>query len=274
MQLLEEAGRSTLAITGAAGRIATALVPLLRRPGRQLRLIDQRPNVLTGDDLSRHRLDISDEDALREVFIGADAVIHLAGIAREAAWEDILRVNVAGTQRVLEAARRAGVTRLLLASSVHAVGYVAADAARAAHVLPPQPDTFYGWSKAATEALGSLYADRYGMTIVSARICTFQPEPRDDGRTPALWFSPTDAARLVEATAVLNDGAHHIVWGVSANAPAWLPLASGHEIGFAPSDDAVGILREVHGRVPAPLDRAQLLGGAFTDSKRPLGSSW
>jgi nucleoside-diphosphate-sugar epimerase len=267
---------TTLVITGAAGRIGSALVPLLRRPDRRLRLVDRSQGATddSGADVSWHLLDVADEEGLRAVFAGAEAVVHLAGLSRESSWDDILRVNVAGTQHVLEAARRAGVRRLMLASSVHAVGYTTADEARKAAVLPPRPDTFYGWSKAAVEALGSLYADRYGMTIVSARICTFQPVPRDDGRTPALWLSPADAAKLVEASIALDDGAHHIVWGVSANAPAWLPLIKGHEIGFAPADDAVDTLARTDGVTPKAPDPAQQLGGAFVDPQRPLGSSW
>jgi nucleoside-diphosphate-sugar epimerase len=265
----------TIVITGAAGRIGTALAPLLRRPGRRLRLVDRVPSPPDGevDDSTWHVLDIVDEEGLRQVFRGANAVIHLAGIPREAAWKDILDTNVTGTHRVLEAARRAGVRRILLASSVHAVGY-ATPADAGGVVGPPRPDTYYGWSKAAVESLGSLYADRYGMTVVSARICTFQPEPRDDGRTPALWLSPEDAARLAEASIALDDGAHHIVWGVSANSPAWVSLDAGRAIGFEPVDDAVDVLGEAARRSTPTRDAAPALGGVFTDPRHPLGSTW
>lgn len=270
----------TLVITGAAGLIGRALVPLLRRPGRRLRLIDlAEPEASagpdgSGQDVTAHAADIGDQAALESVFAGAEAVVHLAGISREAEWDDILRVNISGTRTVLEAARVAGVRRVFLASSIHAVGYTAAADADATPVLVPRPDTYYGVSKAAMEALGSLYADRFGMTIVSARICTFQPEPRDDGRTPALWLSPADAVRLVEAAVALEDGASHIVWGVSANAPGWLPHDAGAEIGFVAEDDAREALIASTGVVPADPSPAQLLGGPFADPARGLGVPW
>lgn len=269
----EQDSTSTIVVTGAAGQIGSAVVPLLRRPHRRLRLVDRQRGTLTGPDIEWHQGDVGDTAGMRDVLHGADAVIHLAGLARESPWSDIFQINVGGTHALLESSRTAGVTRVLLASSVHAVGYVPASAAKDAAV-GPRPDTFYGWSKAAIEALGSLYADRYDMTVVSARICTFQPEPRDDGRTPALWLSPADAARLFEAGIALDDGEHHIVWGVSANAPAWLPLAPGHAIGFFPADDAVEILRTETGVIPAAPNPDQLLGGPFTDPRRALGSAW
>jgi nucleoside-diphosphate-sugar epimerase len=283
----ERPGDELVVITGAAGRLARTVIPLLLRPGRRLRLVDIEPEppweLPAG--CTWRGVDVRDPDALAEAFDGADAIVHLAGRSREASWDDILQVNVDGTRSVLEAAHRHDVKRLLLAGSVHAVGFASARNARAvpptpspipspaAEMLPPRPDTYYGFSKAAMESLGALYADRYGMTIVTARICTFQPAPRDDGRTPALWLSPGDAARLVEAVLALDDGRHHLVWGVSANATDWFPLDPGRAIGFHPVDDAFAVLRG-KGVEPAVPDPDQLLGGAFADLARPLGSVW
>ncbi|WP_235833381.1 NAD-dependent epimerase/dehydratase family protein [Glaciibacter flavus] len=65
-----------------------------------------------------------------------------------------------GTQKVLAAARRAGVRRVLLASSVNAVGFVPYGRLSADQVLVARPDTYHGVSKAALEALGNVYARR------------------------------------------------------------------------------------------------------------------
>ncbi len=189
----------TVVITGASGRIGREVVPLLRRPGRMLRLVDTSPTELEpGDDISWHDVSIEDADGMEEVLDGASGLVHLAGLSSERPWADLLRVNIDGTHTVLEAARRTGVDRVLLASSIHAVGFQPVAAARATMPPLPRPDTYYGVSKAAMEALGSLYADRFGMSVVSARICAFTGNA-GDGRTTAQWLSPGDMARLIEA---------------------------------------------------------------------------
>ena len=264
-------------ITGAAGRIGRALVPRLRRRGRALRLVDTSRADLELDvepgDVSWHDVSIEDAEGMERVMHGASALVHLAGLSSERPWADLLRVNIDGTHTVLEAARRAGVRRVLLASSIHAVGFQPVGAAASTTPPLPRPDTYYGVTKAAMEALGSLYADRFGMSVVSARICTFLEEP-GDGRAIAQWLSPDDMARLVEASIALDDGSHHLVWGVSANAPAWFSLEAGHAIGYRPLDDARAVSIERDGVVPPDPDPTAPLGAAFTDERHPVGGTW
>ena len=264
----------TVVITGASGRIGRAVVPLLRRPGRMLRLVDTSPiEFEPGDDVAWHDVSIEDGAGMERVLHGASGLVHLAGLASERPWADLLRVNIDGTHTVLEAARRTGVNRVLLASSIHAVGFQPVAAAADPVPLLPRPDTYCGVSKAAMEALGSLYADRYGMSIVSARICAFTVDP-NDGRTIAQWLSPGDMVRLVEASLALDDGEHHIVWGVSANAPGWFSLEAGFAIGYRPQDDARATALERDGAEPPEPDTQTPLGGAFTDDQHPVGGTW
>jgi dTDP-4-dehydrorhamnose reductase len=263
-------------VTGAAGRIGRAIVPLLAKPGRRLRLIDtDRPASAppSDADIEWRSASIEDPDTLGPAFDGADAVVHLAGLSSERPWADLLRINIDGTHTVLEAARAAGVGRVLLASSIHAVGFAPVASAALDPLASPRPDTYYGVSKAAMEALGSLYADRFGMSIVSARICTFLEEP-GDGRAVAQWLSPGDAARLAEAAIALDDGRHHVVWGVSDNAPGWFALDAGRAIGYHPQDDAVAERTRRDGEAPPPPDPGAPLGAAFTDADHPLGGTW
>ncbi|KQM81263.1 NAD(P)-dependent oxidoreductase [Agromyces sp. Leaf222] len=275
-----------VAITGASGRIGRRIVGRLDRPGRMLRLIDtDLPDRLEDDDrwgpgldadrVALRRASIEHERDIRSALDGADAVVHLAALASERPWADILRVNIDGTQKVLEAARLGGATRVLLASSIHAVGFADPTDAATTRVLVPRPDTFYGVSKAAVEALGSVYADRYGMSIVSARICNFGAGDRPgSGRGLAHWFSPADAARLVEAALALDDGRHHIVWGVSANAPNAFDLSAGRAIGFEPQDDAFALTADPDGVEPEPYTPSGPIGTMFTDDEHPLGGTW
>ncbi|MBO3662232.1 NAD-dependent epimerase/dehydratase family protein [Microbacterium stercoris] len=259
-----------VALTGAAGRIGRSIAPRLARPGRELRLSDLvAPSPPVAGFLA---CDLGDLDALTELFTGAHAVVHLGGLSSEASWADILRVNVDGTRNVLEAARRAGVRSVLLASSIHAVGFAPVGEAGSPMPIGPRPDTYYGVSKAAMEALGSLYADRFGLSVVSARICTFQESP-GDGRAAAQWLSPDDAARLADAAIALRDGCHHIVWGVSANAPSWFSLDAGAAIGYLPKDDAVALRRQ-SGAPLAEFDETEPLGASFTRPDHPVGEAW
>jgi nucleoside-diphosphate-sugar epimerase len=224
----------TIAMTGAAGRIGTAVLPLLRRPGRRFVLTDSVPVEGQPEDEVR-RLDVHDLPGLVDALEGVSTLVHLAGIPQEAEWAELLSANIDGTALVLDAAQQAGVERVMLASSIHAVGMWTLADARREETLLPRPEGFYGVSKAAMEALGSMYADRYGMSVVSARICAFGEEPLPTFG-PTTWFSPADAARLIEAVHALRSPGHHIVWGVSAHGAEAFDLADGQGIGFHPVD--------------------------------------
>lgn len=261
-----------IAMTGASGRIATALRPRLRAAGHRLVLCDA-PGVAVPDvDTATERAvesDLRDVDAQAEAFAGADLVVHLGAFSDERPWPEILAVNIDGTRAVCEAARLAGVGRLLLASSVHAAGYVPVDAPLVRDGMPlPAPDTYYGVSKAALEALGGLYAGRFAMTVVSARIMTFDDRP---GGPPSLqsWLSGDDMARLVLATLTTRATGHHVVWGVSRNTRRVVDLAPGLAIGFDPQDDAEAHASDAERR--GPSSPPGLLGGGFADAAYVLG---
>jgi uronate dehydrogenase len=230
-----------LLITGAAGNMSTTLRPLLRRDGRVLRLLDVAPVTGEPDD-EVIVADVTDAAAVADACTDVDAVLHLGGISVEAPFDDILRVNVAGTANVLEGARKAGVKRVLLASSNHAVGYYRrSDVPSGSDGLPgdllPQPDTFYGWSKAATESLGALYHHRFGMDVIAIRIGTCFPEPIGS-RGLATWLSPADAVRLIEACLSAPNPGFRIIWGVSDNRRRWWSLSEARKLGYETRDDA------------------------------------
>ena len=121
------------------------------------------------------------------------AVVHLAGHLRRVDLAGDRHANIEGTYCALEAARRAGVSRVVLASSNHATGYTPRPGGgllREADA-PPRPDTYYGVSKVTMEALGSLYADRYGLDVVCLRIGSAFAEPTTT-RHLSTWLSPAD----------------------------------------------------------------------------------
>jgi nucleoside-diphosphate-sugar epimerase len=251
-----------IVITGAAGGVGTLLRPRLARPGRVLLLLDVAPlpDPSPGESVELVRASVTDLPALRRAFEGADAVVHLGGVSTEDSWERVLEVNINGTYTVLEAARRAGVERVVLASSNHAVGFHPRDGAEAPDYLFPRPDTYYGVSKAAGEALGSLYHDRYGLQVVCLRIGACFEEPSAP-RQLATWLSPDDCARLVEAALSAPSPGFRVVWGVSANTRRWFSLDEARALGYEPQDDAERFAdRFTEGQ--DPLDD-RYLGGAF-----------
>lgn len=221
-------------VTGAAGVVGRALVPRLMRPDRAVRQLDRLP--IDGDDVITG--DLTDLDTMLAATKDVDVVVHLGGLPSEASWDDILHTNVHGTYCVLEAARRNGVGRVALASSLHAVGFRPwRDVDELPVDVPSRPDTFYGWSKAAIESLASLYADRFGMTVIAMRLGTCSPQPTSE-RALSTWLSPDDLARLVEAAITTEETGAHVVWGVSDNTQRWWSLDAGRRVGFEPRDDA------------------------------------
>jgi uronate dehydrogenase len=107
------------------------------------------------------RADISKMDDVTPIVRGVDAIVHLGGFSVEGPWEPILQANIIGFYNVIEAARAAGVKRFLVATSNHAVGFYRRDET-IDHRVYIKPDSRYGVSKVFNEAMGSLYADKYG----------------------------------------------------------------------------------------------------------------
>jgi len=237
-------GLQRILITGGAGKVAALLRTRLARPGRSLRLVDVRPTApAEGEEVVVASVD--DLDAMTLACKDVDAVVHLGGLAKEDTVENVLRVNAYGTFCVLEAARLAGVRRVVLASSNHAVGFE--DVAGRTDVpadIPGRPDTMYGWSKVAAEAAGRLYADRFGMDVLCLRIGLWVGVPPGP-RALAMWLSPDDGARLVEACLSTPDPGYRIVWGISRNTRRWCSLAEGEAIGYFPRDDAERFLPQL-----------------------------
>lgn len=223
-------------ITGAAGAIGTALRTGLRHRWRRLRLTDIRPVPDLAGNEELVIADIADRAAIEDMMRDVRAVVHLAGIAGPYTLEDLFRVNARGLFDVFEAARLAGVQRIVFASSNHAFGcYPISE--KVTPALPPRPDSLYGVFKVWGETMLRYYFDRYGIRSVSLRIGTFRPEPIDQ-RSLATWLSPADAAHLVDASLSHPDPGCLVVNGYSNNArlktfdPNWQAL------GFRPRDDA------------------------------------
>ncbi|MFG2952823.1 NAD-dependent epimerase/dehydratase family protein [Streptomyces sp. NPDC048291] len=257
----------TLLLTGAAGGLGTLMRSLLPEYGYELRLFDVRPIEGEPDAITA---DLGDTDALREAVRGVDAVLHLAGISLEAPFGKILRANIEGTYNLYEAAREAGVPRIVFASSNHAVGFTPAP--RPGDPLipvdtPRRPDTFYGLSKSFGEDLAQLYWDKHGLETVSVRIGSCFAEPADV-RMLSVWMSPADGARLFHAALTAEEVGHTVVYGSSANTRLWWDLGTARALGYEPQDDSerfAGKLIAEHGELDPEKPAHTHLGGRFVD---------
>ena len=270
------AARQRVLITGAGGNMGRMLRERLAAPGRTLRLLNRSPLTPAGpgEAVETISASVTDFAAVLAACEGVDAIIHLGGLSGEAPFEEILHTNVLGSQHVLEAARRQGVRKVLLASSNHAVGYFSRDDAPPDGLpadLPPRPDSFYGWSKTAVESLGRLYVDTYGLDVYCLRIGSCFDVPTNV-RHLSTWMSPEDSARLMDACLRTDNGGFQVVWGVSANTRRWWSLKAGEQVGYQPVDDAEVFAAELIGRL-GEVDLSHpdhhLVGGELCAS--PLG---
>lgn len=263
-----------IAVTGAAGSLARDIIPRLAEAGYTMVCIDR---VAPSESFGQEWVitEVADTETLREAFTGCDAVVHLAGIPLEDDWERIRSANIDGTYSVLQAAHLAGVPRAVLASSIHAAGFtpVPRNGELVPDETPVRPNTLYGVSKAAVEALGSYYSDRYGMDVICLRIASRYDRPRDV-RMLSTWLSPEDAGRLFIAAMTDSGHGYRIIWGVSANTRSYLSPDAGAAIGFIPQDDAEGHASELTG--PAAPDAAaetewdrSFIGGVFCSPRPP-----
>jgi len=162
-------------VTGGAGFVGATLVRRLAASGYRVRVFD---NLSTGDeahlagvDAELVKGDIRDADALDDALKGIDAVIHLAAagsvIGSIADPFGNFESNVLGTFRVLDAARRAGVSRTVQASTG---GALIGDATPPVNETSlPKPLSPYGASKLAGEGYAHAFAKTYGLRTVAVR---------------------------------------------------------------------------------------------------------
>jgi len=255
-----------LLITGAAGLIGRVLRRGLAGRYDLLRLADiaiQDPPTVGEENVD---LDIGDLAATVDACQDIDCVIHLAGVSvepEENAWAEILPTNIVGTYNVFEAARRAGVKRVVFASSNHVVGFHRRQRVTDANAAA-RPDTYYGVSKVFGEALGRLYADKHGLSVACLRIGSFRERPQDR-RQLATWISYDDGLQLFQRCIDAPDFHFLVAYGVSDNVESLWRNSGLEWLGYRPEDKADDYAADLAG-IPEedPLSR-QFHGGSFCE---------
>jgi nucleoside-diphosphate-sugar epimerase len=203
--------RRIVLVTGLTGLIGSALRRHLDPAGYDLRSLSRR----AVDGVASHQADIGDLDAIQPAFAGVDSVVHLAAAVGNPAFDVVLRTNVVGTYNVFEAARRAGVSRVIFASSGAVIsGWERAEPYRSladgrydglrdwpmiTHETPLRPSGLYGASKVWGEALGRQYADAHGLSVLCVRIGRVRADDRPkEPRDFAVFCSQRDVAGMIE----------------------------------------------------------------------------
>jgi nucleoside-diphosphate-sugar epimerase len=267
-------------ITGAHGVVGTAIT---EHSSIEYDLLDRKEPPATLPDGTKHPhtreeaiiSDIGNLSKLSNVFENYDEVVHLAGSpSTDASYESVEKNNVRGTYNTLEAARRADVDTIVFASSNHVVGQYEAEHAPEIydpdhellldHESPVRPDSHYGSSKAAGEAWGRQYAEKYGIQFYAIRIGSVRPPQWDhpygdaergveDGRwergdpqyerqvarLKCTWQSRRDISHMVTQCLQDTEVEFGIFYGVSDNAGSWFDIEYARDkLKYTPRDSA------------------------------------
>lgn len=252
-----------LLVTGAAGRLGVQLCSELRDLASFVRFTDIQGLAPAGDRGEAIEVDLADATATDALMHEVDVVIHFGAVMPQEPWSAILNANIVGTFNVFEAARKAGVKRVIYASSHHAVGMY--DSTQLLDCdSPPRPSNLYGLSKAFGESLARMYYDKHGIEVVCLRIGSCFPEPTDR-RMLSTWLSHADMLQLCRRCLEAQEVGYSIVYGVSANSRRWWNNEKTAFLGFRPVDSADAFETSLAELPISPEDPAShLQGGRFT----------
>jgi nucleoside-diphosphate-sugar epimerase len=240
-------------VTGAAGSIGQIL-----RAGLSDQYEVYGLDVTRGKTVDRVANSTKPRQLARE-FEGVTAVVDLAADSSAfASWDSVRNNNIPATLNALEAARQAGVARVVYASSNHVVGMYEKDEPYASVVAgryagldpdglprigsdaPIRPDGAYGVGKALGEAAGRYYAEAHGLSVLCLRIGTVNRADRpENARHFATLLTHRDLLQLVrcclDAPPSVSWG---IYYGVSANTwRIWDIDEARSAVGYEPEDD-------------------------------------
>ncbi len=207
-------------ITGSAGRVGRAAVAELLARGYAVRGLDRAPTPgLTDAPVG----EITDGAAVRRAAEGMDTVIHLAATPDDDDFlTQLMPNNIAGVYHVFEAARLAGVRRLIVASSGQVTWGRRLTGPWPIRVDDPiTPRYWYAATKAFLEAAGRAFADTHGISVIAVRLgwCPRTPEQvreiAEADWARDVYLSPGDAGRFFACAVEAPDIAYAIVYATS-----------------------------------------------------------
>ncbi len=202
-------------VTGGAGFIGSNIAEALVKRGEEVVVLD---DLSTGyekniahlrKDITFMKGDIRDEEKVRAAMRKVEYVLHEAALASvPRSIEDpalVTDVNVGGTLRMLEEARRAGVKRFVYAASSSAYGDT--ETLPKVESMSPKPLSPYAASKLTGEYYCSVYARVYGLSTISLRYFNIFG-PRQDPKSQYAAVIPIFVSRLLAGSrpTIFGDG--------------------------------------------------------------------
>jgi uronate dehydrogenase len=254
-------------ITGAAGDVGSRITPLLGAVYPEVVLSDIKPPQ-SSHGMRYIEADLTRADEVARAVAGIDGIVHLGGHSVEGTWEQILNANIIGCYNLFEEARRAGVRRVVFASSNHAVGFYPRS-----KTIPPDvttlPDSRYGVSKAFGEALGALYAMKHGIGVLALRIGNVNERPLDIRRL-SIMLHPEDLVQLIRIGLEHPGIRFEVLYGASESPRSWWDNARARELGYKPMHNSEHFLADAEaGQAKTPADPVgdYFQGGTFCSAE-------
>lgn len=230
-------------ITGATGNIGSKLTNHFRAAGYPLRLLCRNP----GRDSAVQSCDLSIYDESWAIaFAGVDTVLHAAADPSPwATWAQVQKLNLDLLLNVLAAAQKAGVRRIVFASSNFVVAGHRFGQAALTTAMPPAPINPYGASKLVGERVGKMFAERYGLSFIAFRIGVCQ-RGHDNRHGPwipfgrwgqEMWVSDRDLCAAFQAAVEDQRTSFGVYNLVSANpGMRWEVDTLRRDLGFVAQD--------------------------------------
>lgn len=222
-------------LTGAGGDVGRRITPMLKAIYPELILSDMVP-IADTMGLEFRKADVFNADDVAKAVAGVEGIVHLGGFSVEGSWDVIHRANIVGCYNLFDEAHKAGVKRVIFASSNHAVGFYPRHD-KIPHDVTVLPDSRYGVSKAFGEALGAFYAMKHGMKVTSLRIGNVNEQPLDVRRL-AIMLHPEDLVQLIRIGLEHPDIVYEVLYGASGNTRAWWDNSRAFELGYKPKHNA------------------------------------
>ncbi len=262
---------SRILLTGAAGKLGQVLREALAPHAETLRISDIAPLGPPGSQEEVVVCDLADAATVYRMCQGVDTIIHFGGISGEREWPELLHANIVGVANIYEGARRAGVYRMIFASSNHATGLYPTDA-RLSHLTPPRPDSLYGLTKAFGEDVAAHYAYKHGIRDLCLRIGSCAPKPRNR-RALSTWLSYADLVRLINV-GLTADYIFEIAYGVSNNTRSWWDISAARRLGYERRDNAEAYAAHVEQIEPDDVFARDCQGGSLAAARFTGWKEW
>ncbi len=264
--------KEKMVVTGGAGFVGSHLVDALLTAGKEVHVVDNYAGGKRSDRINSaatyHEVDITNYDALLPILKDAVGVFHEAALPRvQFSIQqplETMNANVVGTANVLVGAQKAGVRRVVCASSGSVYGDQ--EAMPYHEELPPQPKSPYALHKHMLEQLCKLWSEVYGLQTVALRYFNvYGPRMDPDGAYALAIAKFIKQRQEGKPITIWGDGSHsrdftHVRDIVRANVLAMESPLVGHG----------EVLNVGAGRNISVMELATLLGGSVVHEAERL----